>query len=255
MPNEARARHHVIAVAATPDPGRSVGLALGSTLDATIRVLLGEDSYLASEGIARIIERAEDLELVATCPGLDQLRSAVESATPDVVVTDIRMPPTYSDEGIRFARELRSSRPNLGVVVLSQHSDPVYATALLEHGSERRAYLLKERVADGDTLTQVVRSVAVGGSYVDPTIVEALVRSNRLREEMHLAELTARELEILQHIAEGQSNAAIAAELFLTKRAVERHINNVFMKLDLGNAEDVSRRVKAALIYLAGGRG
>jgi len=221
----------------------------------TIRVLLGEDSYLATEGIARIFERAQDLELVGTCTDLDSLKSAVETVAPDVVVTDIRMPPTQSDEGIRFATELQSSKPKVGVVVLTQHSDPVYATALLEHGSERRAYLLKERVADGDTLTQVVRSVAGGGSYVDPAVVEALLRSTRLREETHLGELTPRELEILGQIAEGLSNAAIAADLFLTKRAVERHINNIFLKLDLGNAEDVSRRVKAVLIYLAGGGG
>ena len=220
-----------------------------------IRVVLGEDSYLASEGIARVIERAEGLELGSTRGDFDSLNDAVAELEPNVVVTDIRMPPTHTDEGIRLATELESSRPETGVVVLSQHSEPAYATALLEHGSAGRAYLLKEHVADGETLAQVVRTVAGGGSYVDPTVVEALLKSTRAREQSQLDLLTPRELEILGLIAEGRSNSAIASELFLTKRAVERHINGIFMKLDLGNPKDISRRVKAALIYLAGDAG
>jgi DNA-binding NarL/FixJ family response regulator len=221
----------------------------------TTRVVLGEDSYLASEGIARVIERAGDIELVAMCGDFDALQQAVAEHAPDVVLTDVRMPPTHSDEGIRLATELHMSHPEIGVVVLTQHTDPTYAMALLQDGSARRAYLLKERITDGRTLAEVVRSVASGGSFVDPAVVEALLKSTRAQGATQLAELTPRELEILALIAEGRSNSSIAAELVLTKRAVERHINSIFMKLDLGNTEDISRRVKAALIYLMGETG
>jgi DNA-binding NarL/FixJ family response regulator len=218
----------------------------------TIRVVLGEDSYLASEGIARMIDRTDGIELVATRNDLDSLTAAVEEEQPDAVLTDIRMPPTNTDEGIRLANELQLSRPEVGVVILSQHSDPAYAMALFQNGSARRAYLLKERVKDSGELARALRSVVDGGSYVDPLVVEKLLQATRVRERSRLDSLTPRELEILALIAAGRSNAAIADELVLTKRAVERHINGIFMKLDLGNPEDISRRVKAALIYLAG---
>jgi DNA-binding NarL/FixJ family response regulator len=221
----------------------------------SIRAVLAEDSYLASEGIARVIDRIEDVELVATSADLDSLRVAIDEHAPDIVLTDIRMPPTNTDEGIRLAKELEQDGRGIGVIVLSQHSEPAYATALLEDGSRGRAYLLKERIKDAAMLAEVLRSVAAGGSYVDPLVVETLVRSLRTREQSQLDDLTPRELEILALIAEGRSNAAIAEKLVLTKRAVERHINGIFMKLDLGNAEDISRRVKAALIFLAGHAG
>jgi DNA-binding NarL/FixJ family response regulator len=221
----------------------------------SIRVVLGEDSYLASEGIARMIDRADGIELVATRNDLDSLSAAVEEERPDVVLTDIRMPPTNTDEGIRLANELQMSRPEVGVVILSQHSDPGYAMALFQNGSARRAYLLKERVKDSGELARALRSVVDGGSYVDPLVVEKLLQATRVREQSRLDSLTPRELEILALIAAGRSNAAIAEQLVLTKRAVERHINGIFMKLDLGNPEDISRRVKAALIYLAGETG
>jgi DNA-binding NarL/FixJ family response regulator len=221
----------------------------------TIRVVLGEDSYLASEAIARVLERTDEVELVATCEDLPSLRAAIDEERPHVVVTDIRMPPTNTDEGIRLARQLESSAPEVGVVILSQHSEPAYATALFQNGSGRRAYLIKEHVKDAADLSRALRSVAEGGSFVDPLVVEALLESNRTREESQLDSLTPRELEILGLIAEGRSNAAIAEKLVLTKRAVERHINGIFMKLDLGNPEEISRRVKAALIYLAGESG
>jgi DNA-binding NarL/FixJ family response regulator len=221
----------------------------------TIRVVLGEDSYLASEGIARMIDRTDGIELVATRNDLDSLTAAVEEEQPDAVLTDIRMPPTNTDEGIRLANELQLSRPEVGVVILSQHSDPAYAMALFQNGSARRAYLLKERVKDSGELARALRSVVDGGSYVDPLVVEKLLQATRVRERSRLDSLTPRELEILALIAAGRSNAAIADELVLTKRAVERHINGIFMKLDLGNPEDISRRVKAALIYLAGESG
>jgi DNA-binding NarL/FixJ family response regulator len=165
------------------------------------------------------------------------------------------MPPTNTDEGIRLASDLRKSEPEIGVVVLSQHNEPALATALFETGSERRAYLLKERVKDSEELVRTLRSVAEGGSVVDPAVVEKLLVMSRARERSKLEHLTPRELEILGLIAEGRSNSAIAETLFLTKRAVERHINSIFTKLDLGDPAEISRRVRAALVYLADNTG
>jgi DNA-binding NarL/FixJ family response regulator len=215
-----------------------------------IRVVLGEDNYIAREGISRVLERASGIELVAACADLETLRTTIDRALPDVVLTDIRMPPSNTDEGIRLASELRSSHPELGVVVLSQHAEPSYAAVLFADGADRRAYLLKERVKDVAELTDALRRVAEGGSVVDPRIVEELVAVRRQRERSRLDTLTPRELEILGLIAEGQSNASIAEALVITKRAVERHISGIFGKLDLGNEDDVSRRVKAAVLYL-----
>ena len=217
-----------------------------------IRVILAEDNYLAREGIVRVLESIEDLDLVAVYGDLDAVRAAVERDRPHVVVTDIRMPPNHTDEGIRLADELRTTRPEIGVVVLSQHESPVYALALFDRGAERRAYLLKERVRDQSELGRAVREVASGGSVVDPRIVEGLL-SAHTRTHTPLEELTPRELEILALIAEGRSNTAIAETLVVTKRAVERHINAIFRKLDLEESEDVSRRVTAALLYLTRG--
>jgi DNA-binding NarL/FixJ family response regulator len=215
-----------------------------------IRVVLGDDSFLAREGVARVLDGIEDVALVAACSDLDELRSTVERAKPDVVVTDIRMPPTNTDEGIRFAGELRASHPEVGVVVLSQHAEPAYAMKLFEDGSSQRAYLLKERVKDEDELARALREVVAGRSLVDPRIVDKLV-SARLNDP-GVEKLTPREREILSMIAEGRSNTSIAETLDITKRAVERHINAIFLKLDLGEASDVNRRVKAALLYLTG---
>ncbi len=215
-------------------------------------MVLGEDSYLAREGIVSALEAIDGVDLIATCGDLDDLRAAIERESPAVVLTDIRMPPTNTDEGIRLAAELRSSHPAVGVVVLSQHAEPLYATTLFDQGSARRAYLLKERVKDREELQRALQEVADGGSVVDSRIVEELVAFQRRRDDSKLDELTARELEILGLIAEGRSNTAIAAKLVVTKRAVERHINQIFWKLDLGDAEDVSRRVKAVLLYLNG---
>jgi DNA-binding NarL/FixJ family response regulator len=216
-----------------------------------IRVVLGDDSFLAREGVARVLEGIEDVELVTTCGDLDELRAAVERVKPDAVVTDIRMPPTNTDEGIRFAGELRSSHPKVGVVVLSQHAEPAYAMSLFEDGSTQRAYLLKERMKDKDELARALREVVAGRSLVDTRIVDKLV-SARLSNDPGLEKLTPREREILSMIAEGRSNASISETLRITKRAVERHINGIFLKLDLGEASDVNRRVKATLLYLTG---
>src|SRR4051795_2194059 len=217
-----------------------------------IRVVIGEDSAVVREGIRRMLERSDDIEVAATCADAATLRAAIAEHTPDVVLTDIRMPPTLTDEGIRIAVELRESAPQVGVVVLSQHVEPSYALALLDGGSARRAYLLKERLRDSTELTRAIREVAGGGSVIDPLGVDELVQARSARANSPLRELTDGETAILAMIAQGLSNAAIAEQLVVTKRAVERHINAIFLKLDLRDAEDVSRRVKAALVYLAG---
>jgi DNA-binding NarL/FixJ family response regulator len=217
-----------------------------------VTVVLAEDSYLAREGIIRALEAAGDVELLASCGDLDELRGAIDGHHPDVVLTDIRMPPTNTDEGIRLAAELRTTHPEIGVVVISQHSDPLYAIALFEGGSAGRAYLLKESVREPGELGRALHEAAAGRSVVDPRIVERLIATQRQRQSSQLDTLTPREHEILAMIAEGRSNTAIADVLVITKRAVEGHINAIFAKLELGETDDVSRRVKAALVYLTG---
>jgi DNA-binding NarL/FixJ family response regulator len=216
-----------------------------------LRIALADDSLIAREGIERILAGQTDIEVVASCGDLPSLLAAVESELPDVVVTEIRMPPTGTDEGIRLAALLREERPEIGVVVLSNDAEPAYALALLESGSEGRAYLLKEHVHDRDQLVAAIGSVAAGGSVLDPKIVERLVAAKLRVERSPLAALTSREREVLAEMAKGKSNAAIADTLVLTKRAVEKHINAIFLKLNLGFAEDVSKRVKATLLFLA----
>jgi DNA-binding NarL/FixJ family response regulator len=216
-----------------------------------IRVVLGEDSLIVREGVRQLLSVDANVEIVAAVADLDALRDACDRHRPDVLLTDIRMPPTNTDEGIRLASELRDSQPAIGVVVLSQYSDPVYALALLDRGSDRRAYLLKERVHNRAELMAAIRAVAEGGSLIDPKIVESLVAARSQVERSPLNELTAREREVLAEIAQGKSNMAIAGSLYLTKRAVEKHINSIFLKLGLADAEDVAKRVKAALMFLA----
>ena len=216
-----------------------------------IRVALGEDSLIVREGVHQLLAVDPEVEIVAAVADQFSLREACEEYRPDVVLTDIRMPPTNTDEGIRLAAELRSSHPEIGVVILSQFSDPTYALALLEQGSDRRAYLLKERVHNRAELMSAIRAVAEGGSMIDPKVVEALVVARSRAERSPLNDLTARELEVLAEIAQGKSNTAIAESLFLTKRAVEKHINAIFWKLGLADAADVSKRVQAALMFLA----
>ena len=203
------------------------------------------------EGLQRLLELDGEVEVVAGCGDLDSLLQAVESERPDVVLTDIRMPPDSTDEGIRAARALRESHPELGVVVLSQYSEPAYALALLETGSDRRAYLLKDRVDDRSQLVGAIRSVAEGGSYVDPKVVERLVKAKSAAERSPLAELTPRELDVLREMAQGANNAAIAEALVVTERSVEKYVHSIFAKLGLTWEENVNRRVKAVLVYLA----
>jgi DNA-binding NarL/FixJ family response regulator len=215
-------------------------------------VVVADDSYLVREALGHLLETDPRVDLVATCRDGHELVETVDAELPDVVVTDIRMPPSGDDEGIAFANRLRETHPEIGVVVVSQYADPRYGLALLDQGSDRRAYLLKDRLRDREHLIAAVYAVAGGGSVVDAKVVEALIAARGTTEHSPLDELTRRELEILAHMAQGKSNQAIAEELFLSKRAVEKHINAIFMKLGLAHAEDVSRRVKAALIYLAG---
>jgi DNA-binding NarL/FixJ family response regulator len=219
--------------------------------DKPIRVVLADDSYLVREALVHVLAAADGIEVAETCGDADALLRAIEAKAPDVVVTDIRMPPGGSDEGLRVAAMLRESNPEVGVVVLSQFADPAYGLALLEGGSDGRAYLLKERIQHRGQLVAAIKAVAQGDSVIDSKVVENLVAARSRSERSPLAELTPRELEILSFVARGHSNQAIADELVLTKRAVEKHINAIFLKLGLTYETDVSRRVKAALIYLA----
>ena len=216
-----------------------------------IRVAMADDSYLVREAIVRVLDGAEQLDVVATCRDRDSLLSAVETEGPDVVVTDIRMPPTNTDEGLQVAATLRRTHPHVGVVLLSQYADSRYGLALLEEGSDGRAYLLKERIQYRGQLVAAIEAVARGASMIDAKVVEGLIAARTHAEHSRLAQLTPRETEILAYVARGHSNQAIADELVLTKRAVEKHINAIFLKLGLSQGEDVARRVKAALIYLA----
>ena len=216
-----------------------------------IRLVLADDHYLVREGVRRLLETEPELEVVAVCEDLDSLLAAVDAEHPDVVLTDIRMPPGSSDEGIQAAGRLRQSHPEVGVVVLSQYATPSYALALLEQGSEGRAYLLKERVEDLDQLVAAIRAVAAGGSVIDPKVVEALVAKDGRAETSALNELTPRERDVLREMAEGKTNAAIAEALFLTERSVEKVIHSIFLKLGLTWEPSVHKRVKAVILYLA----
>jgi DNA-binding NarL/FixJ family response regulator len=216
-----------------------------------IRLVVADDSYIIREGVRELARGMDDIEVVAACSDFDTLKAAVERDRPDVVLTDIRMPPTNTDEGIRMADSLRRTNPDVGVVVLSQYADAEYALALLDKGAAGRAYLLKERVTDLDQLAHAIREVARGGSVIDPKVVENLIASRTRQARSPLVALTPREGEVLADVAQGKNNAAIAADLFLTERAVEKHINSIFSKLGLTEEKAVHRRVRAALIYLA----
>jgi DNA-binding NarL/FixJ family response regulator len=217
----------------------------------SVRVVVADDNLIARQGILQLLALEPDFEIVAVCDDSDQALEAVEREAPDVVVTDIRMPPSHTDEGIRLANRLRHTHPELGVVVLSQYDEPVYALSLLEAGSDRRGYLLKQRVHDPAELRDAIQAVARGGAVIDPILVDALVRGKAAIERSALAELSPRERQVLAEIAQGKSNTAIAETLVLTKRAVEKHINSIFLKLGLGFTDDVSKRVKATLMYLS----
>ncbi|HEX5902892.1 MAG TPA: response regulator transcription factor [Actinomycetota bacterium] len=215
-----------------------------------IRVVVAEDQYIVREGIRRLLETQPGLEIAAVCDDLDTLLAAVETERPDVVVTDIRMPPDNADEGIRAAERLRETHPDIGVVVLSQYATPSYALALLESGSAGRSYLLKERVQDTEQLVSAIQTVAEGGSVIDPKVVEALVAENARGEGSPLKQLTPRERDVLREMAAGKSNSAIGESLFLAERSVEKVIHSIFLKLGLTWEASVHKRVKAVILYL-----
>jgi DNA-binding NarL/FixJ family response regulator len=214
-------------------------------------VILGEDDFIAREGISRLLESLDGFELAAACGDLESLEDAVERERPDAVLTDIRMPPTHTDEGVRVAAALRRSHPGLGVVVLSQYDDPDHALRVFDGGVARRGYLLKDSVAAPEQLVTAVRTVAAGGSTIDPLVVEAMLGARAAGVDSPLARLSPREREVLAEMASGRNNSAIAARLVLTVRAVERHINSIFAKLGLAEEEDYHRRVRAVLLFLA----
>lgn len=215
-----------------------------------LRLVLAEDSFLMRDGINALLELDGDVDVVAACEDYDSLLTAVEKHGPDVVLTDIRMPPSQTDEGIRAADLIRSTHPDVGVVVLSQYVEPEFARRLFEQGSEGRAYLLKERVADLDELGRAIRGVAAGGSVVDPKVVEALIGVEANRKPDALDRLTERERDVLAEMAAGKSNSSIGEALFISARSVEKHINAIFTKLDLAQTDDVHRRVRAVLVHL-----
>jgi DNA-binding NarL/FixJ family response regulator len=218
-----------------------------------IRVVIAEDNYLVREGVRQLIESLPELDLVAVCEDMPTLLEAVDRTNPEVVMTDIRMPPTGTDEGLQVAERLRETHPQTGVVVLSQYVESDYALQLLDKGAGGRAYLLKERVSDVRQILDAIKEVAAGGSVIDPKVVEALVATRSAAVDSPLAALTPREREVLEQMAQGRNNAAIAAALFLTERAVEKHINSIFSKLQLSEEKDIHRRVKATLLYLGEG--
>jgi DNA-binding NarL/FixJ family response regulator len=220
----------------------------------TLRLVLAEDSFLMREGISNLLALDEEFELVAAIATYDELLAAVEKHQPDVVLTDIRMPPTQTDEGIRAATSIRAEHPEIGVVVLSQYVEAEYAMRLFEDGSDGRAYLLKERVSDLDELGAAIRRVHEGGSVVDPKVVEVLIAARGRDDDSILDRLTEREHEVLAQMANGGNNAAIGEALFISARSVEKHIGSIFTKLDLSETDDTNRRVRAVLLFLGVGQ-
>ena len=214
-----------------------------------MRVVVADDSTLLREGVVRLLEDA-GLEVVGQAGDAEELLRKVRAHKPDVAVVDVRMPPTHTDEGLRAAREIRAELPDVSVLVLSQYVEVAYASELLAESAEGLGYLLKDRVADGETLADAVRRVGGGGSALDPAVVSEML--GRTRRDDPLAELTPREREVLALMAEGRTNAAIAAELVVTDRAVEKHVTNIFAKLDLPASSEDHRRVLAVLRFLEG---
>jgi DNA-binding NarL/FixJ family response regulator len=220
-------------------------------LPGTIRVLIAEDNFLVSEGIRRIVEAEPDLEVACVCGDLPSLLQEVGRVQPDIVLTDIRMPPDGADEGIRAAAMFRESPADVPVLVLSQYVEPEYALKLLERGARARGYMLKDRVLEPDQLAAAIREVANGGSVIDPQVVESLVRARSRPKRSPLSGLTSREREVLSDMAQGKNNEAIAAALQMTLAGVEKHINAIFSKLGLSEEKEIHRRVKAVLKFLS----
>lgn len=221
-----------------------------TTNERPIRVVVAEDDLLVREGTRSVLDAHPDTEVVGAAANPAELEALLEEHDADAAVLDIRMPPTHTTEGIDLARKLWRTRPELGIVVLSQHHDPEYALALLQDGSERLAYLLKERLGQVGELVRAIREVTTGGSVLDPKIVDALLQAKRQRRTSRLSELTPREIDVLTQMATGKQNSAIAEELFISERSVEKHASSIFAKLNLTDSQDINRRVAAVLFFL-----
>jgi DNA-binding NarL/FixJ family response regulator len=217
-----------------------------------LTLVVAEDNLLVREGVLRLVAEIDGLRVSASCSSYDELLAAVDNYSPDVVITDIRMPPGHSDEGVRAANRFRSSHPELGVLVLSQFLDPAYVLALLEEGTRGRGYLLKDRVDEIDRLARAILTVAGGGSYIDDDVVDVLVRSQTRSVDSPLESLSAREIEVLTEMATGATNAAIAESLCVSAHSVEKHASAIFAKLGLAEDVEINRRVKAVVMFLAG---
>lgn len=213
-------------------------------------MVVAEDNLLVREGVRRLLEATGEVIVLAAVADAEELLTAVARLAPDAVLTDIRMPPGNGTEGIRAAKEIRRRWPGVGVVVLSQHADEAYVLDLLGEGADGLGYLLKERVSDRAQLVHALRETSTGGSVIDPTLVDALVGRRRLGAASELDRLTERELGVLRQMALGRSNTAIARELSLSVSSIEKHVNAIFGKLDLGEQPDLHRRVAAVVAYL-----
>ena len=224
---------------------------LSTAVARPVRVVLAEDNAFLREGLRSLLNGSGRVEVVAACGTLDELLAAVDAEAPDVVLTDIRMPPSHTDEGVQAALALRTSHPGIGVLALSQYLEPDLAATLLREGSGRRGYALKERADDVDYVVGALESIAAGGSFIDDQVIDALVRGTTARADSPLERLTARERAILREVARGKNNAAVGEELHVSENAVQKHINSIFAKLGLPEARDAHRRVKAVLLFLA----
>lgn len=216
-----------------------------------MRVVIAEDSLLVREGVVSLLNAADDVEVVHACSDLDALLQAVDEHTPDLVLTDIRMPPTQSDEGVRAASMLRGTHTDLGVVVLSQFVDPEYVLEVFRAGTGGRGYVVKDRIHEVGHLVKAITTVAAGGSFIDDAAVEVLIAARRQAIDSPLDQLSPRELDVLKQIATGQNNTNVAASLHISVHAVEKHTSSIFAKLGLSENDEINRRVMAVLLFLS----
>lgn len=215
-----------------------------------LRVVIAEDNYLLREGTRRLLEESDEVDVVAAVGTAEELLDAAGRVHPAAVMTDIRMPPAHTKEGIDAAHVIRSLHPAVGVVILSQYASPLYAFELFKNGTAGLAYLLKDRVGDLQELLRALREVVSGGSVIDPKVVEGLLARRRTAADSTLAHLTPRELDVLREMAQGKSNAGIARALFLSESAIEKYVNSIFAKLGIGKEPETHRRVAAVLAFL-----
>ena len=220
-------------------------------VSAPVRIVLAEDNAFLREGLSRLLAASGRVEILAACGSLDELLDAVEAEEPDVVLTDIRMPPTRTDEGVQAANLLRRTHPRVGVLALSQYLEPVLALSLLSEGSSRRGYVLKDRADDVEYLVDAITAIADGGSVVGDEVIDSLVLGQLRQVDSPLSVLSPREMEILREVATGQNNASVASTLAISEHAVQKHINSIFSKLGLVDDGETHRRVAAVLLYLS----